>query len=259
MFATDWPVKDHQWQSPPPDGNNRMISEGRVGIRERIYISVCCALRFLLCLTVASVSKLSAANILLLLLVTQVSAEVCKCTGLHTQEWAHWIVSIAINQCNSGLLRYSLYSIKFTLSSTQFGVLKFIYTHTHICNEMSTFKINKIIDKPSLGHFSFASPRSPSYGVTACFARLLLFSIMLFGIDGCNLILYMLIKITFRKGAVVGLLLKLCLLATEEKDDEEGTPGKAQCWRVCSVLTWDATARWAEGARKVTIWEVVCF
>lgn len=94
---------------------------------------------------------------------------------------------------------------------------------------MSTFKIKKIIDKPSLGHFSFASPRSPSYGVTACFARLLLFSIMLFGIDGCNLILYMLIKITFRKGAVV--------LATEEKDDEEGTPGKAQCWGARSVLT----------------------
>ena len=77
------------------------------------------------------------------------------------------------------------------------------HTHTHTCNEMSTFKIKKIIDKPSLGHFSFASPRSPSYGVTACFARLLLFSIMLFGIDGCNLILYMLIKITLRKGAVV--------------------------------------------------------
>lgn len=94
---------------------------------------------------------------------------------------------------------------------------------------MSAFKIKKIIDKPSLGHFSFASPRSPSYGVTACFARLFLFSIMLFGIDGCNLILYMLIKLTFRKGAVVGLLLKLCLLATEEKDEEEGTPGKAQC------------------------------
>lgn len=96
---------------------------------------------------------------------------------------------------------------------------------------MSTFKIKKIIDKPSLRHFSFASPRSPSYGVTACCARLLLFSIMLFRIDGCNLTLYMLIKITFRKGTIVGLLLKFCLLATEEKGDQEGTPGKAQCWR----------------------------
>lgn len=63
---------------------------------------------------------------------------------------------------------------------------------------MSTFKIKKIIDKPSL-----------------------------FGINGCNLILYMLIKITFRKGAVVGLVLKLCLLAAEEKDDQEGTPGRS--------------------------------
>lgn len=35
----------------------------------------------------------------------------------------------------------------------------------------------------------------------------------------------------FRKGAVVGLTLKPCLLATEEKDDQEGTPGKAQCCR----------------------------